>query len=226
MNVLDLFAGQKSMKAPAEDLGMNYFSVELLPELEPDLVANVADLSSKDIPFKPDIIWASPPCTKFSVASYIHYWNRDHTPKKPEAQEALDLVIHTLDLIDELEPQFWFMENPTAKLRMLIPGDRYLLRREISYCRYNDPRRNMKPTDIWTNSMFWIPRPKCRPGHPDHNRAPRQGSNTGTQALSAEEAGKVPYDLLYEILVSCLIPTPTETSGKASPSNTEGKFNV
>ncbi len=202
MKVLDLFAGQKSLEQPALDLGMEYFSVELLPELEPDLVADVADLSAKDIPFEPDIIWASPPCTKFSVASHNHYWNKDHTPKKPEAQEALDLVLHTLDLIEEINPTYWFMENPRARLRKLIPGSRYLIRRTVTYCRYNDPRKNMKPTDVWTNSLKWTPRLQCRNGHPDHNPAPR-GFSTGTQGLSAEEAGKIPYDLLFEILQSC-----------------------
>lgn len=201
MKVLDLFAGQKSLKAPAEDLGLKYFSVELLPELEPDLVADIKNLSASDIPFKPDIIWASPPCTCFSIASIGYHWNKDNTPKTERARLSLELVIHTLGLIKELNPSFWFMENPRGKLRKLVPSDKYTVRHQVSYCRYGFDR--MKPTDIWTNSLLWIPRPMCKNGHPDHISAPR-GSRTGTQGMKASEAGKVPYDLLYEILRSCL----------------------
>ncbi len=201
MKVLDLFAGQKSLKQPALDLGMEYFSVELLPELEPDLVADVADLSASDIPFKPDIIWASPPCTHFSVASIGTHWDTDNTPKTEKARKSLALVEYTVDLMESYADIYWFMENPRGKLRKVISDRPRMIRHQVSYCRYGFDR--MKPTDIWTNSPDWIPRPMCRNGHPDHKAAPRE-SKTGTQGLSAEEAGKVPYDLLYEILQSCM----------------------
>ena len=54
------------------------------------------------IPFKPDIIWASPPCTYFSVASIGHHWNKNHTPKTKEAVLGVKIVQRTLDIIKEL----------------------------------------------------------------------------------------------------------------------------
>ena len=77
-----------------------------------------------------------------------------------------------------------------------------LPRYTISYCQYGDDR--MKPTDIWTNNIFWNPRPMCKNGEACHDEAPR-GSRTGTQGLpNAYERSKIPRLLCYEILKSCL----------------------
>jgi hypothetical protein len=74
-------------------------------------------------------------------------------------------------------------------------------RQTISYCQYGDNR--MKPTDIWTNNIFWNPRHICKNGEACHDEAPR-GSKTGTQGLSnAYERSKIPRLLCYEILKSC-----------------------
>lgn len=54
------------------------------------------------------------------------------------------------------------------------------VRHTISYCQYGDNR--MKPTDIWTNDLKWIPKPPCKNGDKCHISAPR-GSITGTQGL-------------------------------------------
>jgi hypothetical protein len=69
-------------------------------------------------------------------------------------------------------------------------------------CKYGDERA--KPTDIWTNSTTWVPRPVCRNGNKDchHQPAPR-GSKTGTQGKSnSYERSKIPHDLCMEILNS------------------------
>ena len=75
-------------------------------------------------------------------------------------------------------------------------------RHTITYCQYGDNR--MKPTDIWTNSNTWIPKPACKNGNNCHVSAPR-GSRTGTQGLKgAYERSKIPEKLCYEILKSCI----------------------
>lgn len=201
MKVLDLFARTKSLKKPCNDLCAEYFSVEILPEFEPDMVADIGKINRSDIPFVPNIIWASPPCTHFSVSSIGTHWNKDNTPKTERARKSLELVEHTVDLMESYPNALWFMENPRGKLRKVITERPGMIRHQVSYCRYGFDR--MKPTDIWTNNPNWTPRPMCHNGHPDHRAAPR-GSKTGTQGMSTTEAGKVPYDLLYEILKSCL----------------------
>lgn len=58
----------------------------------------------------------------------------------------------------------------------------------------------MKPTDIWTNAMWWQPQPMCTRSNPDHESAPR-GSRTGTQGLKGDvERSRIPAALFEEIL--------------------------
>lgn len=75
-----------------------------------------------------------------------------------------------------------------------------MIRHTITYCQYGDKR--MKPTDIWTNSETWQPRPMCKKGDICHELAPR-GSKTGTQGLKGEyNRSKIPEELCREILLS------------------------
>ena len=72
MNVLELFAGSRSIGNVAEQLGYNVFSVDVKPFDKIDLVKDIEFLEKKHIPFKPNIIWASPPCTTYSIAAIGH----------------------------------------------------------------------------------------------------------------------------------------------------------
>jgi hypothetical protein len=62
-------------------------------------------------------------------------------------------------------------------------------RHTVWYCQYGDDRA--KPTDIWTNSKTWIPKPMCKNFKYDsegniinrhcHHESARRGAKTGTQ---------------------------------------------
>jgi site-specific DNA-cytosine methylase len=204
MNVLELFAGSRSIGKQAEKLGMNVFSSDINNFDNINYVVNVLDFDISKLPFKPDVIWASPPCTGFSVAAIGHHWKKEgdiFIPKTDTAKLGIELVKKTLEIINHFKPTFWFMENPRGVLRkMEIVKD--LPMKTITYCQYGDER--MKPTDIWTNSTNWIPRPMCKNGDNCHISAPR-GSRTGTQGrANAYERSKIPDDLCKEILESCI----------------------
>lgn len=206
MKVLELFAGSRSIGCVAEDLGMEVFSTDINDFEKIDYVVDILEFDYRKVPFKPDIIWASPPCTSFSVASLGHHWEyidkKIHVPKTDSAKLGIKLVMRTLDIIDHFKPRYWFMENPRGVLRKL-PIVKDLKRQTVTYCQYGDER--MKPTDIWTNSENWIPRPTCKNGDPCHVSAPR-GSQTGTQGRKgAYERSKVPKELCLEILKSCIL---------------------
>ena len=209
--VLDLFSGTKSLRQPAIDLGFDYFSVDNDPTLEPDLIGDINDFyffssHEKWMPRNPFVVWASPPCTHFSVASIGKNWIQnnkgDPIPKTEQAAEAITLIYRTILLIDDLNPRWWFIENPRGMLRKFEMMKSRPCRNTVTYCQYGDTR--MKPTDIWHNNPRWNPRPACKNGDPCHDRAPR-GSRQGTQGIKgAKDRGAVPYDLLREILEACL----------------------
>ena len=211
MNVLELFAGSRSFSKVAEELGFKTFASDIKPFEKIDYVANILEFDVNKVPFKPDVIWASPPCTYFSVASIGKHWNKDHTPKTLEAIVGCQIVRKTLEIINYFQPDFFFIENPRGKLRKLSFMQK-IPRATVTYCQYGDTR--MKPTDIWTNHLSsndlfgdnklqgWLPRSMCKNGDTCHVSAPR-GSQTGTQGLKGNyERSKVPYELCKEILLS------------------------
>lgn len=206
MKVLELFAGSRSIGKVCDELGYKVYSSDLNDFEGIDYVVDILNFDTSQVPFVPDIIWASPPCTYFSVASIGKHWNKDHTPKTEQAIFGVEVVMKTIEIIKELNPKYWYIENPRGKLRKL-DFMQPLPRTTVWYCKYGDKRA--KPTDIWTNnlrSVFnpngWQPREECFNGNKNchHESAPR-GSRTGTQGLKGNyERSKIPYELCKEVL--------------------------
>lgn len=151
---------------------------------------------------KPDVIWASPDCSTFSIAAISHH--RRKNPQtgslEPVSEYAkfCDMVAqHMLTLIWELELKYFFIENPRGGMHKMeqMKG---LPRYTVAYCQYGDNR--MKPTDIWTNHSAPKFLPMCYNGDPCHVPAPR-GSKTGTQRLKGSRERSVIPQKLYEHIV-------------------------
>jgi site-specific DNA-cytosine methylase len=73
MNVLELFAGSRSVGKASEKLGFNVFSSDINDFDGIDYVVDILDFDISKVPFQPDIIWASPPCTTYSIAAISHH---------------------------------------------------------------------------------------------------------------------------------------------------------
>lgn len=203
MLIFDFFAGTGSSTKAFEDSGHTVIKFELDKQFEADEHVDIAELSAFEVLWKygrPDFVWASPPCTAFSVASIGHHWHADHTPKTRAAIESMKLIEHTRRLIEELDPRVGYViENPRGKLRKLPMLDG-LTRHTLTYCAYGDDR--MKPTDFWTTLENWQPRPMCKNGDSCHESAPR-GAKSGTQGrVGTVTRSMVPYALGAEILDS------------------------
>jgi hypothetical protein len=204
MKILELFAGSRSVGKQAELMGYEVYSSDINKYKNINYVSDILEFDTDKIPFIPNVIWASPPCTYFSVASIGKHWNIDNTPKTDNAVLGVKIVQKTIDIIkhyQQLNPNLiYFVENPRGKLRKLPVTDFFDKRHTVTYCQYGDSR--MKPTDIWTNSDKWIPRPICKNGDKCHDAAPR-GSKTGTQGIKGDYMRSViPTDLCIEILKS------------------------
>ena len=199
MIVYDFYSGTGSSTQAFKDAGHTVIKIELDEYFEADerdILTLTADILISKYG-RPHFIWASPPCTSFSVASIGRHWTIDKEPKTIQARESLKLVEFTLNLIRELNPYAWLMENPRGMLRKQEVM-KALTHRQITYCAYGDTR--MKPTDLWGDVPNWIARSACRNGESCHEAAPR-GSRTGTQGLKgAKTRSMVPYELSQELL--------------------------
>jgi hypothetical protein len=203
MLVFDFFAGTGSSTQAFEDAGDRVISFELDPQFFVTETVDILTLTSEYLLAtygQPDFIWASPPCTAFSVASMGYHWGGGKGAYEPKTEAAVfnqSLVRHARKLIEELKPTFGYLiENPRGMLRKLPVIDD-LPRRTVTYCQYGDNRQ--KPTDLWGEVPGWAERPMCPPKATCHESAPR-GSKTGTQGLKgARDRSKVPYELGLEI---------------------------
>jgi len=199
MKVLDLFSGLEGWSQPFRDHGHETFTLDMDPRFNADLQADILSVSAFDFPWRPDIILASPPCEGFSVMVIGKNWYHDGSPKTDKARLSLRLVAKTRKLIDEMNPRFFVIENPRAKLRVLPIMDG-LERRTVTYCQYGE--RRMKPTDLWGGfPPSFLSLSACKNGDPCHVRAVR-GSRTGTQGMNRFDSAKIPYQLSDAVRVA------------------------
>jgi hypothetical protein len=155
----------------------------------------------------------------------------EYIPKRETTKRSIEWVKKTIRIIEELQPKFWFIENPRGMLRKQ-PFMKDLFRRTVTYCKYGMPYQ--KATDIWTNCIDWSPRPKCSAGDPCHVRAPR-GSRLGIQGVDGLRKNRqqkhidtsrlrdtsvdavvrravVPPELCEEIIKACELTASVKTS--------------
>jgi len=208
MKVLELFAGSRSVGKVAEEYGMEVFSCDWTAYENVDWVGDIENLTKDDVPFVPDIIWASPDCTTYSVAAIYHH-RKTGCERSDYAKKCDNVNQHFLKLIEyylSINPNLvYFIENPRGMFRKMEFVNKFLdntfgRRETVWYCQYGDDRA--KPTDIFTNCREWLPRPQCKNGNPNchHQKAPR-GSKTGTQGLKGSyNRSVIPRELVTEIL--------------------------
>lgn len=217
MRILDLFSGYGGATAAFKRLGDDVVTADMDPMFGADLMGNVMDLTAEQLvrwygyrPF--DFVWASPPCTTFSVASIGRHWTggrRAYIPKSEAAARSIELVAHMRTLIDDLAPRLgYIIENPRGVLRNL-PVMADLEPATVWYCHYGV--RTAKPTDLWSTLEAFAPRPQCHNQRPDHapdcccrdHDGARRGAKTGVQATGGKNRaairGMVPDQLSVDV---------------------------
>ena len=154
MRVLELFCGTKSVGRGFERAGHHVVSLDCDPKCSPDICCSLLewDYRARFEPGHFDVVWSSPPCTMYSVAR-----SNAKTPRDLVGADAL--VRRTLEIIEYLQPKWWFMENPATgllKKREVVEGLPWV---DVSYCSYGRPFR--KWTRLWNNCSHFVPRPLC-----------------------------------------------------------------
>jgi hypothetical protein len=206
MNVLELFSGSRSIGKEAESRGHNVFSSDFKDFPNTDYVCDILEFDVNKVPFdKVDMIWASPPCESFSVASIGHHWVKGEvfTPKTENAKKGIKILLKTIEIIKHFQNlnqnMIFYVENPRGKMRKSPHWNEIEHKLNgVTYCQYGDDR--MKATDIWNNNPMWVSKPMCKNGDSCHQSAPR-GSQTGTQGIkSYYDRSKIPSELCKEII--------------------------
>jgi len=146
MKVLELFSGTGSVAKICDELGWEVYSVDLTDRFyHVDKKIDILEWDYKELDFKPDIIWASPPCASFS--HMLHISKRKDEIEKLMVEIGLPLLNKTREIIDYFKPKYYFIENPdTGRMKRFITDLPFY---KVCYCMYGYTYR--KSTRIWTN---------------------------------------------------------------------------
>jgi len=148
--LLELFSGTGSVGKVFRAHGWSVVSLDIRPArgAECTHVCDILGMSADrllELHGRFDVVWASPPCVQYSIARTC--------AKTPRDLEGADrLVAKALELIRELNPACWFIENPYTgllKSRPVMAGLPFVI---VDYCRYGCVYK--KRTALWTNCPF------------------------------------------------------------------------
>lgn len=139
--MVDLFSGLGGASAAMRRRGWRVVTVELEADFRPTLVADVRRLPLRG-GLRPDLLWASPPCTEFT-RSFLPWMRGKYPPP------SLELVAATYVAVDWLKPRFWVLENVRGARSFLgvakqVIGGRYFLWGEFPKIDYWEPYKGMK----------------------------------------------------------------------------------
>ena len=203
MRVLELFSGTGSVGNVCRRLGCQVTSLDR--DMPADIKMDIMDWTYTDLPPNSfDVIWASPPCTEYSVAKTVGV---------RKLEEANAIVRRTVEIINYFNPTYWMMENPQTGLLKSQDVVADLPYNDLDYCKYGMPYR--KRTRLWNNIEAWTPKPLCTKDcdHMNGNRHEQSAQQSPHRHLLSvrrryltRELYKVPEALIEELFGLLLQP--------------------
>ena len=141
---LDLCSGIGGFsQAFRENKEWKVITVDINPKFKPDMLLDIVDVVENKSRYdtfwnlKPDVILASPPCERWSIANTS--WPKEGIY---QASKVLGAVLETVAI---MKPDGWIIENPKGRMRWFLPKPTATV--SLSQFGY----RTVKPTDFWTN---------------------------------------------------------------------------
>lgn len=177
--LLELFCGTKSVGKVFSDDGYEVISLDYNKKFDATITEDILtwDYTKYSTGYF-DVIWASPDCTTWSLATGGKYrtktnifgLNNQHQDK---TNIGNNMVLKVIEIIKYFKPKSWFIENPRALLKWFPPLQDFIRESNgnmniVYYANYNNwgfP----KPTNIWSNLPLW-----------DDEHVPEMPSNTYT----------------------------------------------
>jgi len=206
MKVLELFAGKNTFSQLAKkEFGAEIFTSDIKDLQGIDYVIDIMEFNPENVPFIPDVIWASPDCAVWSKASgALHFDSRSLQPKTAKAKNAfyqIDKLLGIIDYFKKINPDmYYFIENPVGRLNwVLMPGTlfgRVDYKMTITQNSYGKEFR--KPTHLFTNNGNFKPRPL------NLEITNKKLKDWGDGKKGYYKRASLPDDLSRDVLKSCL----------------------
>lgn len=155
-HLLELFSGTGSIGKAFAAAGWTVTSLDVEEKFSPTILSDIMAWDYRALPRNSyDFVWASCPCTHYSIAR-----TTAKTPRDLEGSDAM--VQRVLDIIAYFKPFSFCIENPATgllKTRDVIRGIAWI---DVSYCKFGYPYK--KQTRFWTNlhlDYAWDPPRAC-----------------------------------------------------------------
>lgn len=120
MKILELFSGMECISNAFRERGHEAYTIDWDKTFPSSRHCDIGKVTSEEILAdfgRPDVIWCAFDCTTFSIAAISHHRklnpaNGNLDPTSEYAKKCDEVDQHCLQLIRELKPKVFIIENP------------------------------------------------------------------------------------------------------------------
>ena len=132
MRLLELFCGTKSVGKIFEEAGYEVVSLDYNPSFDATHTCDI--LTWNYTTYAPDyfdVIWASPDCTTWSLATGGKYRLKSsiyglNNERQDKATIGNNMVLKVIEILKYFQPNSWFIENPIGLMQYFPPLQEFI----------------------------------------------------------------------------------------------------